>query len=160
MANQTDDTGIKLVLRSSDDVTMLSAFLQDGLVSHQDIHFDKARSEVLMVIDRYRWEQDAERRERVLMGLRIGKVSAMRQKKMAGADPLNKAPSFYNLLNLAYEQGQDGSKSLNFIFSGGAALQIAIDDLMMSAGDIAPPRPAMARPDHDDKQDSNDKSKD
>ena len=116
---------------------MLSAFLQDAVIAPHDIHYDKARSEVVMVADRYRWEHSARRDERVLMGLRIGKVSAVLQKNMASR------------LQVAYEQEQDGSKALIFTFSAGAALRLIIADLMMSAGDIAPPRPAIAKPSHE-----------
>ena len=148
MDNKTEEAAIKLVVKSADDVTMLSAFLQDGLIAGHDIHFDKARAEVVMVVDRYRWEDSAERKERVLMGIRIGKVTACLQKKMQ-AGRQQSTPVFYNLLQLSYEEGQDGQRSLLFTFSAGAALRLIIDDLMMSAGDIAPPRPAIAQPSHD-----------
>lgn len=149
MVSQSEDDAIRLVVKSADDVTMLSAFLQDGLVAHHDIHFDKARAEVVMVVDRYRWEADAERKERVLMGLRIGKVSALLQKQMT---PMagDGATVFYNLLQLAYEKSSEEAGALLFTFSGGAVLRLVVDDLMMSAGDIAPPRPAIATPLHDD----------
>ena len=82
----TQTAPVKLMVASAEDVTMLSAFLQDGLIAHHDILFDKARAEVVMVVDRYRWEQDAERRERVLMGLRITKVNNMLQKNMTSSE--------------------------------------------------------------------------
>ena len=141
---------VKLMVASPDDITMLSAFLQDGLVAHHDILYDKARGEVVMVVDRYRWEQDAERRERVLMGLRIAKVDKMLQKNMASPNHKQGTTIFYNLLNLAYEKGTDNKGSLIFTFSAGAALRIEIGELMMSAADIAPPRPAIATPKHDE----------
>ena len=144
----TIDDAIKLIVQSPDDVTMLSAFLQDGLVAHHDIHFDQSQQEVMLVVDRYRWEQDASRRERVLMGLRIGKVTALLEKKWHRSAAPHDTALFYNLLNLAYEQRDDGTQSLCFTFSGGAALRLMVDDLMMSAGDIAPPRPAIATPEH------------
>jgi hypothetical protein len=159
MVSQSEDDAIRLVVKSADDVTMLSAFLQDGLVAHHDIHFDKARAEVVMVVDRYRWEADAERKERVLMGLRIGKVSALLQKQMTPEQmrPEQMRPGagdgasvFYNLLQLAYEKSSEEAGALLFTFSGGAVLRLVVDDLMMSAGDIAPPRPAIATPLHDD----------
>ena len=143
------DGAIKLLVKSADDVTMLSAFLQDGLIAHHDIHFDKGRQEVVMVVDRYRWEESAERNERVLMGLRIGRVEALLQKNMAMPHDAGQGPQFYNLLQFAYEKGQDGSHALIFTFSAGAALRLVIGELMMSAGDIAPPRPAIAKPTHD-----------
>lgn len=152
MVSQSEDDAIRLVVKSADDVTMLSAFLQDGLVAHHDIHFDKTRAEVVMVVDRYRWEASAERKERVLMGLRIGKVSGLLQKQMTNTGT-DGASVFYNLLHLAYESeanSQSGATgALVFTFSAGAALRLIVDDLMMSAGDIAPPRPAIATPQHD-----------
>ncbi|MGC6516509.1 MAG: DUF2948 family protein [Candidatus Puniceispirillaceae bacterium] len=151
-SHDTDAKAIRLVVRSADDVTMLSAFLQDGLIAGQDIHYDKVKKEVIMVIDRYRWEADAERRERVLMGLRIGQVSGMQHKKL---EPGKTGPGFYNLLNLAYVKEDDGRHMLQFTFSAGGALRLTIEDLVMSAGDIAPPRPAIATPHHDDVTDDN-----
>lgn len=128
---------------------MLSAFLQDALIAPHDIHYDRVRQEVVMVADRYRWEQSANRDERVLMGLRIGKVQAMLQKNVAQPKADNSPSLFYNLLQVSYEQEQDGTNALIFTFSAGAALRLIIDDLMMSAGDIAPPRPAIAKPSHE-----------
>lgn len=149
MTESEEDKPIKLIVKSADDVTMLSAFLQDGLIAHHDIHYDKAAKELVMVVDRYRWEIDATRQERVLMGLRIGKVSSVLQKKMMAPMGDDGASVFYNLLQFQYEQGQDGGGALVFTFSAGAGLRLIIDDLMMSAGDIAPPRPAIAQPSHD-----------
>ena len=148
MSQADNDKPIKLIVKSADDVTMLSAFLQDGLIAHHDIRYDKQAAELVMVVDRYRWEASASRDERVLMGLRIGKVAAVQQKKMQIGTAANEASVFYNLLQFAYEKGQDGKASLLFTFSAGAALRLTIDDLMMSAGDIAPPRPAIAKPSH------------
>lgn len=144
-----NESAIKMLVKSAEDARMLSAFLQDGLVAHHDIHFDKARQEVVMVVDRYRWEKSAERNERVLMGLRIGKVEALLQKNMASPTQIGQGARFYNLLQFAYEKGQDGKQALIFTFSADAALRLVIGDLMMSAGDVAPPRPAIAKPTHD-----------
>ena len=149
MTELGDDKAIKFMVRSAEDVTMLSAFLQDALIAHHDIHYDKAAGEVMIVADRYRWEASANRDERVLMGLRIGKIRAVYQSQMPPPNAADEASAFYNLLTFAYEQGQDGSQSLHFTFSAGAALRLEIDDLMMSAGDIAPPRPAIAKPSHE-----------
>ena len=147
-----DDSAINLVVRSAEDVTMLSAFLQDGLIAHHDIHFDQDSAQVMMVVDRYRWEVDASRTERVLMGLRIGKVEGLSQKKMRPQDQAQTGLVFYNLLQLAYEEdnssGKTGKGTLLFTFSAGAALRLDVGGLMMSAGDIAPPRPAVATPQH------------
>ena len=149
MTKNANDKPIQFIIASQEDVTMLSAFLQDALIAPHDIHYDEARHEVVMVADRYRWEQSANRDERVLMGLRIGTVQAMLQKNMAKPRSDNSPSLFYNLLQVSYEQEQDGTNALIFTFSAGAALRLIIDDLMMSAGDIAPPRPAIAKPSHE-----------
>ena len=149
MVKSAQDKPIKLIVKSADDVTMLSAFLQDALVAPHDIHYDKAAKELVMIFDRYRWEIDATRKERVLMGLRIGNVTSVLQKKMMSQQDGHDLSLFYNLLQFQYEQEQDGSGALVFTFSAGAALRLLVEDLMMSAGDIAPPRPAIAKPSHD-----------
>ena len=143
----TQDKPLRLLVATSDDLAVLSALLQDGLVSAGDIHFDEQAGELLLVIDRYRWENQGTK-ERVLMGVKIGHVTKVQAKAMQAADKDNPQSVFYNLLHLAYEQDTKDNHHLMVSFSAGSALRLTIGKLAISASDIAPPRPAMKTPDH------------
>lgn len=136
---------LKLQIQSADDVSVVSALLQDALINSRDIHIDLAASEVVIIADRYCWEGNEKTAERVLAGLRIGAVQAVQHKNMvtSGDETL-----FYNLLDIAYEMASPDEHYLIFTFSAGSALRLQIDRLMMAVSDIAPPRPAIATPDH------------
>ena len=136
---------LKLQIQTPDDVSVLSALLQDALINSRDIHIDLGAAEVAIIADRFCWEACDERAERVLAGLRIGGVKAVHHKNMtmAGDETL-----FYNLLDIAYETASPDEAFLIFTFSAGCAMRLQIDRLMMALGDIAPPRPAIATPDH------------
>ena len=136
---------LKLQIRSVDDVSVLSALLQDALINSRDIHIDLNRAEIALIADRYCWEGDKTQAERVLAGLRIGGVKAVQHKNMAVAGD---ETLFYNLLDIAYEKASEEQSYLIFTFSAGSAMRLQIDRLMMAFSDIAPPRPAIATPDH------------
>ena len=136
---------LKLQIRSVDDVSVLSALLQDALINSRDIHIDLNRAEIALIADRYCWEGDKTQAERVLAGLRIGGVKAVQHKNMAVAGD---ETLFYNLLDIAYEKASEEQSYLIFTFSAGSAMRLQIDGLMMAFSDIAPPRPAIATPDH------------
>ena len=56
----SDKTGemsaLKLHAQSSDDVEMLSALLQDALISGADMAYDKAENTFMLVANRYCWD--------------------------------------------------------------------------------------------------------
>ena len=142
---------LKLQIQTADDVSVLSALLQDALINSRDIHIDLKSAEIVIIADRFCWEasaehaEGAEHGERVLAGLRIGGVKAVQHKNMTLADD---ETLFYNLLDIAYEMASPDEAYLIFTFSAGCAMRVQIDRLMMALSDIAPPRPAIATPDH------------
>lgn len=144
--NQDDKEALKLQVTTADDITILSALLQDALIRHDNIHYDKAAGELVIIADRYCWERKGQNAERVLCGVRIGCVRQLQQQQMNGesADSV-----FYNLLNIAYSEASHDEATIIFNFSAGAAMRLRIDKIAMAAGDVAPPRPAAITPDHD-----------
>ena len=136
---------LKLQIQTAEDIAVLSALLQDALINSRDIHIDLKSGELVFIADRYCWEVGDGRAERVLAGLRVGGVKAVQHKNMSMADD---ETLFYNLLDIAYEMTSPQEAYLIFTFSAGCAMRLQIDSLMMALSDIAPPRPAIATPDH------------
>ena len=143
---------LKLQVRDRDDLQILSSLLQDALIAASDLHFDQARKEFFLICNRFCWEklpneadrdQTAQIWRRALCGVRIGTVSQVRMKGFANRQ---KAPGFYNLLSISYENSAD---RLDWVFSGAARLQMQIDRLEIVLADLGPDHPAFARPGHD-----------
>ena len=146
-----EDNRLKLRAITAEDIKVLSALLQDGLVAASDMHYEKSENSFLMVINRFCWEQDGDiasdrQQNRCLCGLKVGYVKQVSKRGMSAG-----ASEFYNLLSITYEEdkeNKDALSRLTFTFSDGYGIRLAIDEIALILQDIAASHPALARPDH------------
>lgn len=141
-SDNTDKTSaLKLHARSSDDIEMLSALLQDALIAGADMVFDKAENTFMLVANRYCWElQDAGQQMRCMCGVKFGTIGAVRTRGMT-ADKTQ----FYNLLAIEYDKA---AQHIMLVFSGGVGIQLEVSSIMIIVRDLAEPHPSFARPHH------------
>ena len=147
----TEENRLKLRAVAAEDVEIMSALLQDGIVAASDLHYQKDAASFVMVINRFCWEQadDAEsavQPNRCLCGLKVGYVKQVSKRGMSAG-----ASEFYNLLSITYEEdkeNKDALSRLTFTFSDGYGIRLAIDEIALILQDIAASHPALARPDH------------
>ena len=148
----TEANRLKLRAVAAEDVEIMSALLQDGLVAASDLHYQTDEASFMMVINRFCWEQaDDSKSEtqpnRCLCGLKVGHV-----KKLSHRGLVAGSNQFYNLLSITYEEAKKNTKALNrltFTFSDGYGIRLAVDELALILQDIAAPHPGLARPQHD-----------
>ena len=149
----TEENRLKLWAVAAEDVEVLSALLQDGLVAADDLHYQKDESSFVMLINRFCWEQaDNSESEtqlnRCLCGLKVNQVKRVSQRGLSGV-----ANQFYNLLSITYEENKENEKALKrltFTFSNGYGIRLAVDELALIMQDIATPHPGLARPRHNE----------
>ena len=147
----TEKNKLKLRAVAAEDVEIMSALLQDGLVAASDLHFEKDAASFLMVINRFCWEQadDTESQtqpNRCLCGLKVAHVRGVSQRGLSA-----RVNQFYNLLAITYEKTKENEKvmnSLTFTFSDGYGIRLTVDELAFIVQDIAAPHPGLARPQH------------
>ena len=147
----TEEHGLKLQAIAAEDVEIISALLQDGLVAASDLHYQKDEASFVMVINRFCWEQvdDSEsetQSNRCLCGVKVANVKQVSQRGLSAG-----ANQFYNLLSITYEEIKENEmalKSLTFTFSAGYGIRLAVDELALIVQDIAAPYPGLARPQH------------
>ena len=146
-----EENRLKLRAVATEDVEIISALLQDGLVAASDMHYQKDAASFVMVINRFCWEQadDTESQtqpNRCLCGLKVAHVKRVSQRGLgAGVN------QFYNLLSVTYEETKENEKvvkRLTFTFSNGYGIRLTLDELALIVQDIAAPHPALARPQH------------
>ena len=146
-----EENRLKLRAVAAEDVEIMSALLQDGLVAASDLHYQKDAASFVMVINRFCWEQvdDTEPEKqpnRCLCGLKVAHVQRVSQRGLyAGGN------QFYNLLSITYEETKENKKvvkRLTFTFSDGYGIRLTLDELALIVRDIAAPHPGLARPQH------------
>jgi hypothetical protein len=154
----------KIAAKDQDDLTVLSALLQDSIVERADIAFLAGEKRFVMIASRFRWEEQAGEEQpvvnnpdedasylddevdsahfsRVKSALRIENVSAVQTKNFeqgsASANPLN-------VLSLEQE-GND----LIITLSNAAAIKISTAKLACYLEDVGDPWPSPSKPNHD-----------
>ncbi len=136
---------VKLKAQDSQDLEVISALLQDGLVASADMFFDRQAGSFVMLVNRFCWEQSHDGQTyRCLCGVNIGHVRAVSHRNLAVSAP-NDASQFYNLLALSYDQAQE---QLTLIFSNEGEIRCKIDRLDVRIKDVAAPHPTMKTPEH------------
>ena len=147
----TEENRLKLRAVAAEDIEIMSALLQDGLVAASDLHYQKDAANFVMVINRFCWEQtddtDSETHpNRCLCGLKVAHVKQVSQRGLSVG-----ANQFYNLLSITYEETKENEKVLNrltFTFSDGYGIRLTLEELALIVQDIAEPHPGLARPQH------------
>jgi len=132
-----------LGLRAEDaeDLTILSAVVQDAVVTAGDISWDARGRRLALLINRFRWEDaDAARHEgrpfeRVRALLVLSDVMALRADGIARED----SDMVLSLLALAWEAGEDGTGTITLTFAGDGALAAEVECIAVDLRDVSQP---------------------
>ena len=151
---------IKLMAKDAEDLSVMSAVLQDALAPLSEMRHLPEDRRFVMVLNRFRWERsDRVKRpspqagdasfadaddfgdvdQRVHTGLCVDLVKTVRSRGIDRAKP----DEFLSLLML----NADGDK-LNLVFAGGAVIQLEVDSLSVFLQDLDEAWPTQWRPDH------------
>jgi len=151
----TPQPGGRLRLRAEDDedLTVISACLQDAVVAVGDIAWLPAERRLAMVVNRFCWEcapgEPAKDSQRVLTGLSLENVRAVRTQ---GIDRTKRAHLMellaVRLVPAGDEAGAAAGCTVEFRFSGNQALRAAADALALRLEDLEEPYPTAWRPKH------------
>lgn len=154
-SNSHDEGGVRLLAQTADDLEVLSALLQDAIVPGEDMAHDRGGRRFVMVVNRFCWdlppvegvtsEDGGPVYERRLCGVQIHNVTAVRQTGM----PADRRAALLNLLAIKLDRAEARGARVEWLFSGGAALQFDIDSLSVIAEDIDAGQPTPNRPTHD-----------
>jgi hypothetical protein len=134
---------LKLRAQDEEDLAVLSAILQDALVTVGDMVFLPEERRFVLVANRFRWEPAAggERHnfERILSGLCIDGVQAVQRRgfRPAAADRI------LELLAIRAAPGR-----LYFDFAGDAGIRLEVEGIRCRLEDLGEPWPTRWRPRH------------
>lgn len=133
---------LRLFAKDPDDLSVISALLQDALVPLGDMAYLPEEKSFIMALNRFRWEagDGARTRERVHSGLRFDRVGRVRYR---GLDRRRRG-AILSLLAIAYDQGVS-----TLHFSGSGIIRLEADELRCGLEDFGEPWPTPTAPHHD-----------
>jgi hypothetical protein len=154
---QVESPKLRLLAHDRDDISVLSALLQDAIIPGADMSFDRKLNEFVIVANRFCWElepltdvksSDGKAiHERRLCGVRIARVRSVHHNHW----PKTRQYRLFNLLALGLvdmaEHAKDGSV-LQFEFSGGSSLRLNVDDVDIAFADLDVGHPTSLQPKH------------
>ena len=145
-----------LALRAEDaaDLRVISALVQDAVVTAGDIGWEASRRRLSLLLNRFRWEDaDAARREgrpfeRVRALLVLSDVMHLAGDGIDCGDP----DLVLSLLTLDWSPGQDGTGTVTLTFAGDGALAAEVECISVDLRDVTRPYVAPSRraPEHAD----------
>ena len=135
---------LRLVAFDPEDLSVISAHLQDSLLQVGDIAYLPKERRFAIQVRRYDWE--AATPQRRLACMHFENVTGVR---VRGIDRSNK-DAVLNLLAIAFEEGDAPSGTANLIFAEGGAIQVDLECIEMQMKDTGPVWAAERRPSHED----------
>jgi len=140
---------LKLLGTSDEDLRVISAHLQDAIVSVQDIANLKRNRIFLIQLNRFMWE-DIEKgvfrkNKRIRTVLKFDNVSSVLSKNIN----INNDKSFLDFLTIESNLLPDKSYEIKLIFSGDSVIKIKAEVIDVSLDDQGAPWETKAQPKHD-----------
>lgn len=146
-----DPRPLALRAEDADDLRVVSALVQDAVLTGADISFDAKRRQLALLVNRFRWEDADQARaeargfERVRAVLLVHDVLALR------SDGIDRTEdTVLELLALRWQPGTDGIGLLLLEFAGDGTLQAEVECINLELRDVTRPylAPSGAAPHH------------
>ena len=134
---------LKLAALDTEDLTVISAHLQDAILRPEDQTYLADEQRFLMVARRFDWTPDVPPRRR-LTGLHVERVRAVRTRGLMRGDAMP-----MSLLALTFAATDAPSGHVDLVFSGGAAVRLEVECIEVRMKDLGPVWEAATRPGHD-----------
>ena len=133
---------LNLVARDDGDLAVISALVQDAVLSAGDMRYQKSKRRFTLLINRFRWEDGTIRSpERVRSLLVLDDVTLVQGQGIDRKDP----DIVLSLLSLGFAPGDDGTGVVTLTFAGDGALAFGVEALDVTLKDVTKPYLAPSR---------------
>ena len=147
------DTPLRLRAEDADDLAVISAVVQDALVSVKDMTYDRAARRFTLVLNRFRWEAKADGGtdgepafERTLCAVTFDAVEQASYRGFRRRDD-------ERILSLLAIRPGEPAGTIDIEFAGGATLRLAGVAVKTYVTDLGDAWPTAWQPQHDDQGD-------
>ncbi len=138
---------LKLAALDADDLSVISAHLQDAVLQAGDLAWLADRHRFVLVARRFDHDVplgDPPRRR--LTGVHFERVNGVKARGLAAGD---KSDRTLSLLAITFEPGEPPSGIATLVFAGGVAIRLDLECIEVRMKDLGPVWEAEGRPDHD-----------
>ncbi len=139
---------LALLAEDRDDLQVMAAHFQDAVLKVRDMAYLPKAKRFALVANRFVWEEGAKKTRgpftRVRAGLHFDDVLGVRQKAIRQDAP----SAVLSLLNIEFEETDDGAGTVTLRFAGGGAIALDVVGLSAEARDISAPWATRNKPDH------------
>ena len=141
-------TNLKLLATSEEDLKVISAHLQDAIVSSTDLANLKKNRIFLMQLNRFMWE-DVEKglfrkNKRVRTILKFDNITSVSAKNISPKEKIK----FLDFLTIESNLLPDKSYEMKIIFSGNSAIKIIAEVIDVTLDDQGDPWESRTKPKH------------
>lgn len=140
-----DPRPLALMAQSAEDVQIVSALLQDAVLSGADMSYDARGRRLSLLVNRFRWEDAEQARaegrdyERVRAVLQIGDVQ-----RLATDGVARDGDTVLELLAIIWAPGADGTGHLSLEFAGDGAIRAEVECINLDLRDVSRPYRAVS----------------
>ena len=141
------DNPLRLRAEDADDLAVISAVVQDALISVKDLTYDRVAKRFTLVANRFRWEakpdgaEDRPAYERRLCAVTFDAVESAAYRGFRRRDD-------ERILSLLAIRAGDGAGTIDLEFSGDATLRLGVSAIKAYATDLGEAWPTGWQPDH------------
>jgi hypothetical protein len=140
---------LKLTAFDADDLSVISAQMQDAVIRAGDIRFLPRAKKLVMLANRFAWDEvegldGGLRRHR--SGLHFSRISRVRAHRIRQDNP----DAVLALLAITFEAGEEPSGKIRLEFSGGGTLEAEAECIEAALEDIGPAWGARHMPSHEE----------
>jgi hypothetical protein len=136
---------LKLVALDAEDLSVLSAHLQDAIVKVSDLAFLCDQNRFALVARRFEWEGPRAEPRRRLCGLHFERVMGCRTRNIDRSRP----DEVLELLAITFEPDDAPGGMATLVFAEDKAIQLKLECLEAQMKDLGPVWAAKERPVHD-----------
>jgi hypothetical protein len=134
---------VRLAAEDSEDLTILSAQMQDALVRAADMRYLRKKRQFVLVANRFAWDAQP-KQERRRCGLSINSVLSAKQLGFSAVEP----NTILALLSVTYHpEGEVGGHVL-LTFSDGPSIRLTVECLDVQMADMGGGWPSQSTPQH------------
>ena len=137
---------LRLLAQDADDLTVLSAALQDAVARVGDIRFEPASRTLTLAVNRYRWEKAGSGGERIRAAVQFGGVLGLRSRNLRR----EAADAVISILSVGFTPGEPPGGVLDIVLAGGGDLQADLECIDAALSDLGDPWPARGAPQHEE----------
>ena len=143
------DKPLKLSAEDPQDLTVISACLQDAVTRRSAITYQRAQRRFAAVFNRFQWEGDgAHEREKSGTRVRTGiHFEGVLQVQTRGLP--SRPEAVMELLAIRCEPGADGTATVILDFAGGGAIRLEVECIECYLSDLGRSWQALRRPTHE-----------